>query len=71
MKVFSQYHHGNAAVLSKYIKRAEYQPARRHLQQYFTPHTNTDHCRRSFFIRTSKEWNMLPSTSPMLDSLGV
>ena len=66
LKVFSQYHHGNTEVLSKYISRAQYTSARRHSQQYLAPHTNTDHCRRSFFIRTAKEWNILPPTCPLL-----
>ena len=61
MKVFSQYHHGNQAILLKYIKKAEYSSARRHQHQYFLPQTNTDHCRRSYFIRISKEWNVLPT----------
>ena len=68
LKVFSQYHHGNQAILLKYIKKAEYSSARRHQHQYFLPQTNTDHCRRSFFIRTSKEWNVLPASSPLLSA---
>ena len=35
LKVFSQYHHGNQAILLKYIKKAKYSSARRHQHQYF------------------------------------
>ena len=66
LKVFSQYHHHNSTVLAKYITRSAHNSARRHQYQYFTPQTNTTHCRRSFFIRTAREWNLLPDTSPLL-----
>ena len=63
MKIFSQYHHSNSAVLSKYTQRAATTSARRHPMQYLAPHSNTDHHRRSFFVRTAKEWNVLPVES--------
>lgn len=66
MKIFSQYHHTNNTVLSRYTKRATTTSARRHPLQYLAPHSNSDHHRRSFFVRTAKEWNLLPADSNYL-----
>ena len=66
LQIFSQYHHSNKSVLSRYIQQAEYSSARRHPEQYFTPQSNSVHHQRSFFIRTAKEWNELPDSISLL-----
>ena len=68
---YCQYHHNNAGVLNNYIKPATHTSARRHPHQYFLHQSNTDHHRRSFFIRTAKQWNALPPDSLLLNPPSV
>ena len=41
LQIFSQYHHSNKSVLSRYIQQADYSSARRHPKQYFIPQSNS------------------------------
>ena len=71
LKVFRQYYHTNSQVLNNYVKPATHISARRHPHQYFLHQSNTDHHRRSFFIRTAKQWNALPPDSLFLNPPSV
>ena len=66
LNIFSQYHHSDNATINKYICKATFSSSRRHPEQYFIPQSSTIHHQRSFFIRTAKDWNILPDSSSLL-----
>ena len=66
LAIFSQYHHTNTATLSRYVRAAKHVYSHKHPDQYFITHSNTLHYQRSFFIRTAREWNEIPTSSWLL-----
>ena len=66
LRVFSQYHFSESDVILAHLKHAPSPSVRRHSHQYLIPHSNTLHHQRSFFIKTAKEWNTLPTSSGFL-----
>jgi hypothetical protein len=66
LRVFSEYHFSEEGLMTSYMQPHRPTTARRHLLQYPVPHCNTQHHQRSFFMKTARKWNDLPTTSPYL-----
>ena len=66
--LFRAIHFGEVATdMTEYIQIHPHSSStRRHDQQYFIPHCNTDIHKKSFFISTAKLWNNLCSLSSLL-----
>ena len=66
LKLFNQYHFSKDDTIKNYLQRAAVTSKRKHQIQYQIPHSSTQHHQRCFFIKTAKEWNVLPETSQYL-----
>ena len=67
LTLFAEMHHNNANPVKQYLVRKEpTRNLRQHLLQYSIPHSRSEHHKRSFVVRTAREWNQLPRCSPLL-----
>ena len=70
LQLFHQLHFGETHTITRHIQKATYHSSRKHCHQYFIPHVRTQHHQRSFFMKTAKDWNALPLSSPLLVAPG-
>ena len=70
LQLFRQMHFSESNIITQHIQKASHHSSRKHCQQYFLPHVRTQHHQRSFFMKTAKDWNALPLSSPLLVAPG-
>ena len=70
LQLFRQMHFSENNTITRHIQKASHHSSRKHCQQYFLPHVRTQHHQRSFFMKTAKDWNALPLSSPLLVAPG-
>ena len=68
LKVFREMHFSDQNPIKKYLQPSttRSRTLRGHDHQYFIPQTNSDHHRRSYFIKTARQWNKLPASCSLL-----